>query len=287
MKKLFTILTTATMIFTMSVSTLAQSIYTVTVNSEKVSDNAYQESNTDKGILVPVRAVGEALGFKVVWNPEDKTIFLDDNSMHATLTINEDNYIASTSIDDMVGTTAPFSLGQAPKIINGSAYVPVGIFVPLLGNDDSILSVEDNNVVINTNVLDNTEIPNPITEHKTIEELNNVVGFDVKLPKVGNDYKITFMSNISDDLAQVVYNNGSNEITYRMAKGNDDISGDYNVYNDTKTVEIKGAKVTLKGNDGKYNVAVWSKGDYTYSLGSYNESMTENGICAVVESVEF
>lgn len=183
MKKLFTILTTATMIFTMSVSALAQGIYTVTVNGEKVSDNAYQESNTDKGILAPVRAVGEALGFKVVWNSEDKTIFLDDNSMHATLTINEDNYIASTSIDGMVGTTAPFSLGQAPKIINGSAYVPVGIFVPLLGNDDSILSVADNNVVINTNVLDNTEIPNPITEHKTIEELNSVVGFEVKLPK--------------------------------------------------------------------------------------------------------
>ena len=51
MKKLFTILTTATMIFTMSVSALAQGIYTVTVNGEKVSDNAYQESNTEPGVF--------------------------------------------------------------------------------------------------------------------------------------------------------------------------------------------------------------------------------------------
>lgn len=288
MKRLFTVLTAAAIAILMSVSASAQSMYTVTVNGEKVTDKAFP-GNTDKGILVPVRSVGEALGFKVVWNAEDKSIYLNNGSMQTTLIVGEDNYIASTSIDGMDGMTAPFSLGQAPEIIECSAYVPAGIFVPLLGNNDSILNVEGNNVIINTEQeadTYNTETPNPIKEHKTIDELNRAVGFDIKLPKIGGDYKITFISDISGDLAQIVYSNGSNDIIYRMSKGNGDISGDYNVYNSTKTIEINNTGITLKGNEGKYKLAVWTKDNYAYSLGFYDNAVTEKTAGAIAESIK-
>lgn len=290
MKKLFIVLITAAIVIIMSVSALAQSVYTLTVNGKKLTDMAYQESNSEEGILIPVRAVGEALGFDVVWNAEDKSIYLNNGSMQTTLTVGADDYIASTSIDGMAGMTAPFSLGQAPKIVDGIAYVPAGIFVPLLGNDDSILRVKGNNINISTEKVINTgnnEIPNPIKEHKTIDELNKAVGFDIKLPKIGDDYKITFISDISGDLAQVVYSNGSNEITYRMSKGNDDISGDYNVYNNIKIVELNGTKVTLKGDEGKYRLALWTKDNYAYSLGFYDNAVTEKTAAAIAESIKF
>ena len=58
------------------------------------------------------------------------------------------------------------------------------------------------------------------------------------------------------------------QMVIRKASGageNADISGDYNVYNETSTVTVGEYTVTLKGNDQKVNLATWTSGDYAYS----------------------
>lgn len=76
--------------------------------------------DADACVLVPVRAVSEALGSEVSWN-QDKTITIDNGVMHAKLTIGKDSYIVVTSNSELVGMSTPFSLGAAPILINGVA----------------------------------------------------------------------------------------------------------------------------------------------------------------------
>lgn len=66
-------------------------------------------------VMVPLRPVAEKLGFTVTWNG-DGTIFMDDGVMHTTVTIGKDLYQVTTSNPDLVGMSAPFSLGVPPPM---------------------------------------------------------------------------------------------------------------------------------------------------------------------------
>ena len=67
----------------------------------------------DVPVMVPLRAVAEALGFTVTWNG-DGTVTVDSGEMHSVITIGEDRYQAVTSIEGAVGATGPLQLGAPP-----------------------------------------------------------------------------------------------------------------------------------------------------------------------------
>ena len=195
-------------------------------------------TDTDVLVLVPLRETAENLGFKVLWN-NDGTILVDDGVMHSYITIGKNDYIVSTSVDDMVGTSAPFSLSSAPIISGGKTYVPVEFFRPLMGNSDDIIKTDGSVISINKNVVsiaekenegENAQLPNTFTEHETLEELEKTVAFDVTLPSFENSYKATDFIDINRETADIRFSDGKNEITFRKAKGAEDISGDYNAY---------------------------------------------------------
>ena len=54
------------------------------------------------------------------------------------------------------------------------------------------------------------------------------------------------------------YTGADRQAVYRKAAGNQDISGDYNVYDTVGETQAGGSAVTLKGNGGVYSLAVWS-----------------------------
>lgn len=74
--------------------------------------------------MVCVREAAEALGFKVEWIAESKTITLTKGAVYITFTIGEDGYTFAR--------TAPMPLGAAPEIKNGKTYVPVELFTELM-----------------------------------------------------------------------------------------------------------------------------------------------------------
>ena len=74
----------------------------------------------DAVIIVPLRAIAEPLGFKVTW--DNGRVLVDDGTMHTTVTIGVDSYIVTTSADGMDGMSAPFSLGAAPYVVDGTTY---------------------------------------------------------------------------------------------------------------------------------------------------------------------
>lgn len=113
-------------------------------------------------------------------------------------------------------------------------------------------------------------MPNPIKDFDTVEEAQKSLGFDTKVPTtVPEGFKATYFETISDDMLQIIYSNGKDEVYYRTAKktsDTEDITGDYNTYKEEKNIEVNGTSVTVKGDGKKYYNALCTKDDMIYSL---------------------
>lgn len=279
MKKLLkpmVIAAAATMAFSATAFAGTSSPYNLNINGKA--------ANEDVLVLVPLRETAEQLGFKVSYNKG--TILVDDGTMHANLTVGKNDYQVVTSIKDAVGASAPFSLSSAPVMTNGKTYVPIELFVPLTGNDDSIIKTDGSTISISKKADtkdEDVQIPNPLTEHETLADLAKIVGFEVTLPAVDKAYQETAFIDISGETADVRFADGEDTITFRKAKGSDDISGDYNTYKESKTITVKGVSVSVKGNDG-INTATWQKDGFTYSFSS-NKAMTQDALVKAIENL--
>ena len=235
--------------------------------------------------MAPVRAIAEALGFKVTWNA-DRSININNGEMQSDLRIGDNSYVVYTAVEGMAGMSAPFSLGSAPVIKNNTAYVPIDLFVPLFGNDPATVKTSGDTITINPDAKtedgDSSQIPNLLTAHDSLAELAKTVGFDIKAPTVPAGYEADAYIDISGELAEVFYVKGDDTLVYRVSRGEGDNSGDYNTYSNKKTVDVNGVLVELRGND-KVNVATWSNGGFAYSV-SAKQGISETEVAAVVSS---
>lgn len=235
--------------------------------------------------MAPVRAIAEALGFKVTWNA-DRSININNGKMQSDLRIGDNSYVVYTAVEGMAGMSAPFSLGSAPIIKNNTAYVPIDLFVPLFGNDPATVKTSGDTITINPDAKtedgDSSQIPNLLTAHDSLAELAKAVGFDIKALTVPAGYEADAYIDISGELAEVFYVKGDDTLVYRVSKGEGDNSGDYNTYSNKKTVDVNGVSVELRGND-KVNVATWSNGGFAYSV-SAKQRISETEVAAVVSS---
>lgn len=117
---------------------------------------------------------------------------------------------------------------------------------------------------------DNTQIPNPWQEYKTVSEAAKAAGISFSAPEKLEGYKVSHVQTM-DGIVELRYSNGSNEIRVRKGKGTNDISGDYNVYKNVSEKKIGGNTVTLKGNGDGVSSATWTDGTYSCSIFSENE----------------
>lgn len=117
---------------------------------------------------------------------------------------------------------------------------------------------------------ENVEIPNPFVDCDSLSEAVNIVGFDVVVPDSIDGYPEKYIRAIATDerkMAEVVYeNDDENEIRIRKALGSEDISGDYNLYDQNNTVMVGELEVVMKGNGDTISLATWTNSDYTYSV---------------------
>lgn len=103
-------------------------------------------------------------------------------------------------------------------------------------------------------------------ECNTIWEAEYIVGFPVLIPRVLGTADIQKIAVIGKTLVEICY---VNDICYRTAEGEKDISGDYNKYEEENKFDIKGNTVyhvTAKGFFGKIYLAIWTDETYTYSI---------------------
>lgn len=67
-------------------------------------------------------------------------------------------------------------------------------------------------------------------------------------------------------LAEINYYGSTDTLCYRVSLGTEDNSGNYNEYAQNTEAEVSGNTVTLKGENGVYTLAVWTDGQYAYSI---------------------
>lgn len=220
-------------------------------------------------ILVPLRTVAEALNFTVAWNG-DGTVSIDSGSMHTLITIGRDSYQAVTSLEGAVGATGPLSLGAAPVVVGGATYVPLELFDILLGN--GAVTLEDGRITVDTGAGSvSVQIPSPWVELDTMEQAAEKAGFGLTLPAEAEKYAervYQVMSAENGAMLEVLCRSGDDRLIIRKAPGTGDISGEYTPYGQETAADVGGVAVTLRGDGGLYRLAVWSEGDYAYSLSS-------------------
>lgn len=114
---------------------------------------------------------------------------------------------------------------------------------------------------------ENQQIPNPFIDCETINDASKIAGFTITVPeKMPEGYVQDSIEAVENEILQIFYVNGDKTILIRKARGNEDISGDYNTYSENNTITIGNLNVSTKGNDGKVNVATWVNGEFTYAI---------------------
>lgn len=125
-----------------------------------------------------------------------------------------------------------------------------------------------------------------ITEYASLAELEEAVGFDMpELEALPFETAETMYTN-AFGIARIDYY-GSSEECITISKGKDDgtdVSGDYNEYSSVSEETIGGVTVTLKGNDGEFNLATWTDDGYAYAVSSY-PGMSSDKMTDLIESL--
>jgi hypothetical protein len=89
----------------------------------------------DEVVMVPLRAISEALGFEVEWINDLRMVHIGKD---IKLTIGQDSY-ANANSDSI-------KLGMAPEIINGNTFVPISFFREVV--EQNIAEIRDNSIMI-------------------------------------------------------------------------------------------------------------------------------------------
>lgn len=133
-----------------------------------------------------------------------------------------------------------------------------------------------------------TLVNNPMHKMESVAELQKSTPFPLLAPgSMPEGYTIEGTCLISGKLAQIKYTGPDGSITYRMAAGTDDISGDYTQYPEASTQQIGDYSVAVKGEDGKVRLCTWTDGDYAYALSFDTPVLTETarsiveGVCPI------
>jgi len=82
-------------------------------------------------MMVPVRALAEALGHELTWEADSKTIRI---GRAISLQVGQDNYIFARM--------APIQLGTAPALVDGLTYVPVSFFTEVIRAKEIIVDTD-------------------------------------------------------------------------------------------------------------------------------------------------
>ena len=260
--------------------------YSITVDGKTLGLGSAKIFEQNNRTMVPMRAVAEQMGFKVTWDDKTQTATAEKSDKKMTLRIGEDTYMYAAK---PVGISYGQSLGAAPMLLDYTTYVPLRMF-EILG---SSFTVQGNTIAINTdgnsedNQNENLQIPSPIVEYQTIDEAKKAVDFAVALPdKLPAGYQTDFISTINTEpkVFQIIYRQGDNEITYRAAKTDIDISGDYNIYKIKKTLKSGNLDIAIRGNQDIAG-ATWQQNGITYSL-MFSSEITEESLLEIIGSIK-
>lgn len=124
-----------------------------------------------------------------------------------------------------------------------------------------------------------------IVELEDAAALSEAIGFPVEdLTSLPFEVRQVTYCSYFNNFAEIDYTGDGQSLSYRKAKGTEDISGDWNVYSNEQHLTVNDWDILLKGNSEKYTLAVWTDGTYSYAL-SFEQEVTEKEITAIISSM--
>lgn len=142
---------------------------------------------------------------------------------------------------------------------------------------------------------ESAQLANPFTDTDTLEEAQEIAGFEMEVPAAVSPYTAISYRAIEGEMLEIIFSDRNGEEGYRIRKaaGEDDISGDYNEYAKEKTVRLSdGTKVTLRGDkEDAWSVAVWTadaedeESAYSFAICSGEKTFTAGQIKKMAETM--
>lgn len=183
-------------------------------------------------------------------------------------------------VQNMKKWTKYISVAACCALVVGAAY---GIHT--LHPDKTVSEEED--MTTADMVDDGAQIANPMKEYGSAEELSDAVGFTVReIGELPFTVKETLYFTYGDTLAEIRYTGDDQEVYFRKSQGEDeDNSGVYNTYSQTTTITVGDTEITCKGESDAYELAIWKKDGYSYSI-SLQTGISLEELQAMIETVE-
>lgn len=111
----------------------------VKVDGKAVEFGNLKPSHYNGKVMLPLRAVAEAMGFEITWEPTTYTATLSNGKIKSDVQMGFDVYSYTSEV--AIGMSQPFSAGAAPKLVEGTMYVPAayfGMFADMEVNNNAI-----------------------------------------------------------------------------------------------------------------------------------------------------
>jgi hypothetical protein len=113
---------------------------------------------------------------------------------------------------------------------------------------------------------DSEEIANPFRDCETLEDAKSIAGFAITVPDTAVSQARTSIQAVRDSMIQVTYGDGDSAIMVRKGSGSEDISGDYNEYSSSSSLDANGQMITVRGDGETVHVITWTAAGYTYAI---------------------
>lgn len=119
----------------------------------------------------------------------------------------------------------------------------------------------------------------------SIAGLADSLSYPLLLPaQVPEGYQLDGIRCLQGQLAEVTWQGDEGTLIYRMAPGDEDVSGDFTTYGWEDTLNVGAYTVTCKGEDGHVFLAVWNDGTYSFSLHA-SAGLSAEQVTAIIESL--
>ena len=150
MKKIIVSMLAVIMLLCAAIPAFAQEpSYEIIVNGNAIRAEAVMYNGT---LMVPMKAVSRALGYKISYQADQRTYHLEDGRRACDIAMDCSVYTAYSL--DCLGMTAPTDLGSEPVLLSGTIYVPAELYRMLLGNSESAVKTKDGCLYINSSTED-------------------------------------------------------------------------------------------------------------------------------------
>ena len=136
----------------------------------------------------------------------------------------------------------------------------------------------------------NVQIGNPWVDCETLSEAAKTAGFDMAIPGKIEGYPNRVYQAIENTMIQVLYFDGdpedenSSRVMVRKGTGSEDISGDYNIYPETETVNLHGVDVRMRGENGLVYSASWTWEGYSFAINA-DKGLSREALSDAVEEM--